>query len=80
MNERYSRQMISMSNLEQPPTFHLLHLTFTIDQNFNLEQVKIHEKYTVYVVGKNDSDATNVIDFYHNSTETIPDLETDYTY
>ncbi|MBO4855972.1 MAG: hypothetical protein J5511_01180 [Bacilli bacterium] len=79
-NERYSRQMISMSNLEQPPTFHLLHLTFTIDQNFNLEQVKIHEKYTVYVVGKNDSDATNVIDFYHNSTETIPDLETDYTY
>ena len=79
-NERYSRQMISMSNLEQPPSFSLLHLTFTIDQDFNLEQVKIHEKYTVYVVGKNDSDATNVIDFYHNSTETIPDLETDYVY
>ena len=79
-NERYARQMISMSNLEQPPSFSLLHLTFTIDQNFNLEQVKIHEKYTVYVVGKNDSDATNVIDFYHNSTETIPDLETDYVY
>ena len=72
--------MISMSNLEQPPSFSLLHLTFTIDQDFNLEQVKIHEKYTVYVVGKNDSDATNVIDFYHNSTETIPDLETDYVY
>ena len=79
-NERYSRQMISMSNLESPPTFKLLHLTFTIDTNFNLEQVKIHEQYTVYVVGKNDSDAVNVIDFYHNSTETIPDLETDYTY
>ncbi len=79
-NERYARQMISMSNLEQPPTFQLLHLTFKIDQNFNLEQVKIHEKYTVYVVGKNESDATNVIDFYHNSTETIPDLETDYVY
>ncbi len=79
-NERYARQMISMSNLEQPPTFQLLHLTFKIDQNFNLEQVKIHEKYTVYVFGKNESDATNVIDFYHNSTETIPDLETDYVY
>ncbi len=79
-NERYARQMISMSNLEQPPSFQLLHLTFKIDQNFNLEQVKIHEKYTVYVVGKNESDATNVIDFYHNSTETIPDLETDYVY
>ena len=79
-NERYSRQMISMSNLEQPPSFDLLHLTFTVDQNYNLEQVKIHEKYTVYVVGKNVSDATNVIDFYHNSEETIPDLETDYVY
>ena len=79
-NERYARQMISMSNLEQPPSFSLLHLTFTIDQDFNLEQVKIHEKYTVYVVGKNESDATNVIDFYHNSDETIPDLETDYVY
>lgn len=79
-NERYARQMISMSNLEQPPSFQLLHLTFKIDQNFNLEQVKVHEKYTVYVVGKNESDATNVIDFYHNSTETIPDLETDYVY
>lgn len=79
-NERYARQMISMSNLEQPPSFQLLHLTFKIDQNFNLEQVKIHEKYTVYVVGKNESDATNVIDFYHNSTESIPDLETDYVY
>ena len=79
-NERYSRQMISMSNLEQPPSFDLLHLTFKVDQDFNLEQVKIHEKYTVYVVGKNVSDATNVIDFYHNSSETIPDLETDYVY
>ncbi len=77
---RYARQMVSMSNLETPPTFSLVHLTFTVDTNFNLIQLKAHEKYTVYVVGRNDSDSTNVIDYYHNSTETIPDLETDYVY
>lgn len=77
---RYARQMISMSNLESPPSFSLVHLTFTVDTNFNLVQLKVHEKYTVYVVGRNDSESTNVIDYYHNSTETIPDLETDYVY
>ena len=79
-NTRYARQMISMSNLEQPPSFKLLHLTFTVDMNYNLIQLDVHEKYTVQVVGTNESEATNEIKFYHNSTETIPDLETDYEY
>ncbi len=79
-NVRYARQMISMSNLEYPPEFHLLHLTFTIDMNYNLLKLNVHEKYTVKVVGNNDSEATNEIEYFHNSTETIPDLETDYVY
>ena len=77
---RYSRQMIAMSNLEQPPSFDFINLKFTIDSNYNLERLEAHEHYTVYVVGKNESDSINVIDYYHNSTETIPDLETDYVY
>ena len=77
---RYARQMISMSSLEYPPSFSLVHLTFTVDTNYNLVQLKVHEKYTVIVFGRNDSESTNVIDYYHNSSETIPDLETDYIY
>ena len=77
---RYSRQMIAMSNLEQPPSFDSINLKFTIDMNYNLERLEAHEHYTVYVVGKNESDSVNVIDYYHNSSETIPDLETDYEY
>ena len=77
---RYSRQMISMSKLERKPTFDFVHLTFTVDMNYNLIQLQVHEKYTVYVVGENVSESLNTIDFYHNSTESIPDLETDYEY
>ncbi len=78
--ERYARQMISMSNLGEPPTFRSIHLTFTIDTNYNLEKLLAQESYTVYVVGRNDSQSTNEILYYHNSSETIPDLETDYKY
>lgn len=79
-NERYKRQMIGMSNLESPPSFKSLHLTLCCGLDYSLDKLLIHEAYTVYVVGRNDSDAINEVRFYHNSTEEIPDLETDYNY
>ena len=79
-NERYKRQMIGMSSLEQPPVFHKLHVAIYCDKDYNINKMVVHESYTVYVVGRNDSDAVNNIYFFHDSEETIPDLTTDYDY
>ncbi len=79
-NERYKRQMIGMSSLEQPPVFHKLHVAIYCDKDYNINKMVVHESYTVYVVGRNDSDAVNNVYFFHDSEETIPDLTTDYDY
>ena len=79
-NERYKRQMIGMSALEQPPVFHKLHITVYCDKEYNINKMVVQESYTVYVVGRNDSDAVNNVYFFHNSDETIPDLTEDFDY
>ena len=79
-NERYKRQMIGMSSLEQPPVFHKLHITVYCDKEYNINKMVVHESYTVYVVGRNDSDAVNNVYFFHNSDETIPELTEDFNY
>ena len=78
--ERYSRQMVGMSSLSQLPVFHKVHIAVTCDKDYNIDKMVIQESYTVYVVGRNDSDAVNTVYFHHNSDETIPDLTTDYDY
>ena len=79
-NERYKRQMIGMSSLEQPPVFHKLHIAVYCDKEYNINKMVVHESYTVYVVGRNDSDAVNNVYFFHNSDETIPELTEDFNY
>ena len=72
--------MIGMSSLEQPPVFHKLHIAVYCDKEYNINKMVVQESYTVYVVGRNDSDAVNNVYFFHNSDETIPDLTEDFDY
>ena len=77
---RYIKQMISISNLEDAPEFHHVHLQFTLDADLNLDTFVVEESYTVFVFGRNDSSATLTQKFYHTSDEEIPELHENYNY
>ena len=77
---RYVKQMVKVSNLKKSPQFSSIQLTFTLDKELNLKQLDVSEKYTVYVVGENKSNATLTQVFNHQSSEPIPDTETDIVY
>lgn len=78
--QRYIRQMVNISNLESAPEFSSVHLKFTISSDFMMKEFDVAEAYVVSVVGRNASKATLNQKFYTNSTETIPDLNTNYVY
>ena len=78
--QRYKKQMISISNLEDEPTFHSVHVRFTLDGDLNLNKFEVKEAYTVYVFGKNNSTATLTQEFYRESDEQIPGLHDNYKY
>lgn len=75
---RYMRQMISMSNLNSAPTFKKLHLTFTLDKDLNLKKLRSEESYTVYVVGKNDTDGFFETKYYHDCSDSIPEIQSTF--
>ena len=77
---RYMRQMISMSGLTSAPTFHKMHLKFILDENLNLKYLRSEESYTVYVVGKNDSEGFFETFFYHEATQDIPPIQSTFNY
>ena len=77
---RYVRQMVNISNLDRAPEFSSVHLTFTLSNDFVIQELGVKESYVVYVVGKNASTGTLTQKFYTNSSETIPDLNTNYAY
>ena len=77
---RYIRQMVNISNLDKAPAFSYVHLTFTLSNDFVIQELGVKEEYVVYVVGKNESKGTLTQKFYTNSSETIPDLNTNYAY
>lgn len=77
---RYVRQMKSISNLKRYPEFNSVNLTFTLDKDLNLVQMKSVEDYTVYVFGKNESVGNLTVDYYHDVSDAIPALDSNYPY
>ena len=77
---RYVRQMKSISDLERYPEFKSVDVTFSLDKDLNLVQMKTVENYTVYVVGKNESVGKLTVDYYHDVNEAIPSLDSNYPY
>ena len=77
---RYVRQMKSISDLKRYPEFNSVKVTFTLDKDLNLVQMKSVEDYVVYVVGKNESVGTLTVDYYHDVNESIPTLDSNYPY
>ena len=77
---RYVKQMSSISNLKKNPDFKYVNLTFTLDKGLNLIQETVEEKYTVYVVGTNDSTGTLTIDYLRNTGKDLPGLDENYPY
>ena len=77
---RYVRQMKSISDLERYPEFKSVDVTFSLDKDLNLVQMKTVENYTVYVVGKNESVGKLTVDYYHDVNEAIPALDSNYPY
>lgn len=78
--QRYKKQMVSISKLEEEPDFKRVHVRFTFDGDLNLNKFEVEEAYTVHVVGTNNSTATLTQEFYCESDEQIPGLHDNYNY
>ena len=77
---RYVKQMKELSGLERYPTFSLVEMTFTLDENLNLISRQVHEQYEVFKLGFHQSDSYINDYYYPDATLSIPDLLTDCTY
>ena len=77
---RYVKQMKSISDLKRYPEFNSVNVTFSLDKDLNLVQMKTVEDYVVYVVGKNESIGTLTVDYYHDVSDKIPSLKENYPY
>ena len=79
---RYVKQMVNVSDLAQPPVFHEVNITYTLDQNMNLLSRDINEVYDVSsfgVVSKNTSGHL-LEKIYYDSSYEIPELNEHLTY
>ena len=78
---RYVKQMKSISDLEDYPTFYKVSLKFTLDKELNLIDMVTNEEYDVYAVGMmNRSVGSLTEEFIHNYDGGIPDINTNFEY
>ena len=75
---RYKKQMIAMSSLTSAPQFQKLHLTFTLDKDLNLKSLRSDEEYTVNVVGTNKTEGFFETKYYHDASDSIPEIQSTY--
>ena len=79
---RYVKQMVNVSDLAQPPVFHEVNITYTLDQQMNLLSRDINEVYDVSsfgVVSKNTSGHL-LEKIYYDSSYEMPELNEHLTY
>ncbi len=78
---RYVKQMKSISDLEDYPTFYKVSLKFTMDKELNLKEMVTNEEYDVYAAGMmNRSTGSLTEEFIHNYDGGIPDINTNFDY
>lgn len=79
---RYVKNMKAMSDLDDYPVFHKMHVDMKLDSELNIKWVKSDEVYDVKsfgVTSKNTSGSTEET-FSYDQKEEIPDLNTDCVY
>lgn len=79
---RYIKQMVHVSDLSVPPTFHDVKVTYVIDENLQLLSRDIYETYDVTsfgIVSKNTKGHLKETLFY-NESHNIPTLDENISY
>lgn len=77
---RYVKQMTMMSALESDPVFKKVNYTMTLDSNFQIIKTYSKEDYRVKKFGWNDASGWLQEDITYNTTEVIPDINTEIIY
>lgn len=79
---RYVKQMVNVSDLAQPPAFHSVDITYTIDQRMNLLERDINEVYDVTSFGVVSKNTTGhlVETLYYDGDYQFPSLSENFDY
>lgn len=79
---RYVKNMKAMSNLDDYPTFHKVHIDMKLDEDLNLLWDKTDETYDVKSFGLTSKNTTGGMEenFTYDVHEEFPDLNTDCDY
>ena len=77
---RYVKQMMMTSKLKKAPTFHSVHIDFTLDSSLNLLKDEINESYDVVMFGKHTSVGKLSDTFTYDLEKNIPQLNEDSPY
>lgn len=79
---RYVKQMVNVSDLAQPPVFHSVDITYTIDQDMKLLSREINEVYDVASFGVVSKNTKGYLleTIYYDGSYKIPSLNENFTY
>ena len=79
---RYVKNMKAMSDLDDYPTFHKVHIDMTLDENLNVISSKTNEVYDVKSFGVTSKNTSGSLEetYTYDQKEDFPNLTTDCNY